>query len=144
MSTKAKKVTTGQTGGAKKAAPRKKATTDKESSPLMTSFAAESFASTTSTRTRRNKAATITERTDRYKHIDNGLVPYKYSYGTSNKSSVNVRDAVVLCQKAYYNFSIFRNTIDLMTEFSVSDIYYQGGSKKSRSFFEALFKKLNI
>jgi hypothetical protein len=144
MSTKGKKVTTGQAGKPKNAAPRKKATADKESSPLMTSFATESFASTTSTRTRRNRSATITERTDRYKHIDNGLVPYKYSYGTSSKSSVNVRDAVVLCQKAYYNFSIFRNTIDLMTEFSVSDIYYQGGSKKSRSFFDALFKKLNI
>ena len=140
MSVKSKKVTTGKT---EEAAPRKRRSPRKESTPLMTTFASESFASA-STRTRRNKSSTITERTDRYKHIDSGLVPYRYSYGTANKSSVSVRDAVVLCQKAYYNFSIFRNTIDLMTEFSVSDVYYQGGSKKSRTFFEALFKKLNI
>jgi hypothetical protein len=57
---------------------------------------------------------------------------------------MDIRDAVVLCQKAYYNFAIFRNTIDLMTEFSCSDIYFKGGSQKSRDFFSALFKKINL
>ena len=31
-----------------------------------------------------------------------------------------------------------------MTEFSVSQIYYRKGSRKSRKFFEALFNKINI
>jgi hypothetical protein len=31
-----------------------------------------------------------------------------------------------------------------MTEFSTSNIYFQGGSQKSRDFFHALFKKINI
>lgn len=92
---------------------------------------------------RRNIAGNI-ERTDRFHNIDYGLVPFKYSNTISNKSSLNVRDAVILCQKAYYNFSSFRNVIDLMTEFSCSPIYFTGGNKKSRDFLTALFKKINI
>jgi hypothetical protein len=95
------------------------------------------------TRTRRNLAGNIT-RTERYKNIDDGLIPFKYSTGIKGSSNINIRDAVILCQKCYYNFAIFRNTIDLMTEFSSSNIYFQGGSQKSRDFFSALFKKINI
>lgn len=100
---------------------------------------------TASTASRRNVAGTI-ERTDRFKNIDDGLIPFRNggtAYG-SGKSTVDVRDAVVLCQKCYYNFSIFRNIIDLMTEFSANNIFYRGGSKKSRDFFEALFNKINL
>tara|TARA_R110001583_G_scaffold6153_4_gene32011 strand:+ start:315 stop:2048 length:1734 start_codon:yes stop_codon:yes gene_type:complete len=72
------------------------------------------------------------------------MIPFKYSRGVSNNSNIEVRDTIILCQKAYYNFSVFRNTIDLMTEFSVSDLYYTGGSRKSREFFETLFNRINI
>jgi hypothetical protein len=95
------------------------------------------------TRVRRNLSGNIT-RTDRYKNIDDGLIPFRYSTGIKGSSNINIRDAVILCQKCYYNFAIFRNTIDLMTEFSSSNIYFQGGSQKSRDFFSALFKKINI
>lgn len=96
------------------------------------------------TKSRRN-ASSVIERTDRFKNINDGLVPFKYSTNnTSNSSNIDVKDAVLLCQKAYYNFAIFRNVIDLMTEFSISDIYFKGGSKKSRDFFSALFNKINI
>jgi hypothetical protein len=72
--------------------------------PMMTSFAASPYTTTNqSTRTRRNVGGQI-ERTNRFENIDNGLVPYKYSKGINNKSSLDVRDVVVLCQKAYYNF----------------------------------------
>lgn len=112
-----------------------------EVTPLMTAFAAT--ASDEGIPARRNLAGTI-ERTDRFHNIDYGLVPFKYSANTKNKSSLNVRDAVILCQKAYYNFSSFRNVIDLMTEFSCTKLYFTGGTKKSRDFLEALFKKINI
>ena len=96
------------------------------------------------TRSRRNVSGVI-ERTDRFKNIDDGLVPFKFSTGAySSKSTIDIRDAVMLCQKAYYNFAVFRNTIDLMTEFSVNNIYFRGGSKKARKFFEAFFKKINL
>ena len=113
--------------------------TEQGSEPLMATH--ESVAS--STRTRRNRAADIT-RTDRFRNIENGMIPFKYSRGVSNNSNIEVRDTIILCQKAYYNFSVFRNTIDLMTEFSVSDLYYTGGSRKSREFFETLFNRINI
>jgi hypothetical protein len=92
---------------------------------------------------RRNASSTI-NRTDRYKNIDDGLIPFRYSSGIKDNSNMNIRDAVILCQKAYYNFAIFRNTIDLMTEFSCSNIYFTDGSSKSRNFFEALFRKINL
>ena len=117
---------------------------DEDTTPFM-AYESTANINTGYTTTRRNKSATI-NRTDKYANISNGLVPFKYSYeyGDSSTKSLDVRDAVILCQKAYYNFSQFRNVVDLMTEFSLGDIYFRGASKKSRSFFEALFNKLNI
>jgi hypothetical protein len=109
--------------------------------PLMTTTASVR----TPTRTRRNKSATI-ERTDRFHNIDSGMIPFHYStssYGDKT-SSIDIRDTVMLCQKAYYNFAIFRNTIDLMTEFSCSRLFLRGGSKKSKEFFNAFFLKTNL
>ena len=106
----------------------------------------ESIASVTENSSRRNIAGSI-ERTDKYKNIDEGLTPFRNSssiYGGSSHGTIDVRDAVILCQKCYYNFSIFRNIIDLMTEFSVSSIYFQGGTEKSKRFFNGLFNKINM
>lgn len=138
--TPAKKAKSAAKSTAKKATPKKTESSSPE--PLMVSNAA---AAPNYTRSRRNSATSI-ERTDKFKNIEDGLVPFKHSGGgvSSNSNLIDVRDAVKLCQKAYYNFAIFRNTIDLMTEFSSSNIYLRGGSKKSRKFFEALFKKINL
>jgi hypothetical protein len=98
------------------------------------------------TSVRRDIAGSIT-RTDRYKNIEEGIVPFRYSatiYGSNNRAMIDVRDAVILCQKCYYNFAIFRNIIDLMTEFSIGDLYFRGGSQKNRDFFRALFNKINM
>ena len=111
--------------------------------PLMASYEREARAAA-ATRTRGNKAASI-ERTNRFANIDDGMVPFKYTAGKYKQSTtLDIRDAVILCQKAYYNFSIFRNTIDLMTEFSCSPIYFTGANKKARDFFASYFKKINI
>ena len=97
-----------------------------------------------STSTRRNSSSTI-ERSNRFENIERGMIPFKTAGGYGAKTSnVDVKEAVILCQKAYYNFAIFRNTVDLMTEFSVNNIYFKGGSKKSREFFDAFFKKVNV
>jgi len=98
----------------------------------------------TETRSRRNAASTI-ERTDRFRNIDDGMVPFNYATGYNyNKSNIDVRDTVILCQKAYYNFGLFRNTIDLMSELSCGNIHLKGGNKSARDFFQALFNKINI
>lgn len=95
----------------------------------------------TTTTTRRNRGATI-ERTDKYANIDMGVLPFKYSVGSSGKE-MDARDAIVLCQKAYFNIAIVRSIIDLMTEFSVGDIYFEEGNQASRGFFKAWWDQIN-
>lgn len=101
---------------------------------------AEMFATEGDTQTRRNKAGII-ERTNRFSNIWNGITPFTQVKETGN---VTVRDAVILCQNAYYNFGIFKKTIDLMVEFSTSPIKLKGGNKKNRDFFQSLLKRIGI
>lgn len=94
--------------------------------------------------TRSNTAATIT-RTRRFANIEEGATPFIYGSGWGRYSSnISIRDTIVLCQKAYWNVSIFKNTIDLMTEFACSPIYFAGGNKESRDFFNNWAKKINL
>ena len=71
-----------------------------------------------------------------FQQIDKGVLPFNYN-GTS--SYIDIRDIVELCQKAYFNVSIFKNTIDTMTEFSNSELFFKGGNDKSRKFFTNWF-----
>jgi len=87
---------------------------------------------------RTNRSA-YTNLHNRYSSIRSGLLPYEYS-----TEGVTCRDAIELCQKAYCNVAVFRNAIDIMSEFTNTDIYLEGGSKKSREFFYEWFKKVNI
>lgn len=93
---------------------------------------------------RRNRSSTIS-RTDKYANIEGGIIPFLYGAGNGKYSSnISIKDAIILCQKAYYNFSIFRNTVDLMTEFSCSPIYFSGGNDQSRKFFKAWGDRINL
>ena len=135
---------TGKTGSPRKTAAKKSSLEKKSTEPTsaMPQMVYEASAASTSggTRSRRNVAGTM-QRTDKFKNIEEGLVPFNYSKGTLN---LDVKKAVELCQQAYYNFAVFRNAIDLMAELSISPIHLQGGTKKSRDFFEAFFKKVNL
>lgn len=99
--------------------------------------------------TRRNGAATIV-RTAKYKNIREGIFPYsRSSFGAGsgpigNFGIIDVREAVLLCQMAYYNIPIFRNTIDTMTELSNSTIYLKGGNDASKIFVEKWLEKIDI
>jgi hypothetical protein len=96
------------------------------------------------TSVRRNRSSTIS-RTDKYKNIEGGVIPFIYGGGYGKyTSNISIKDTIILCQKAYYNFSIFRNTIDLMTEFSCSPIYFTGGNEQSRKFFQAWGDRVNL
>ena len=67
------------------------------------------------------------------------LLPFDYS-----RDSVDARDAIQLCQKAYFNVPSFRSTIDMLSDFADSDIYLEGGTEKSRKFVEAWFKRIKL
>lgn len=95
---------------------------------------------------RRNKAATL-QRTDEYYHIDSGVDPFLGSNGdrsSSSNDSMSVRDTIILTQKAYWNFSEFKNIIDVMTEFSSNKIFFRGGTKKARDFCKKLFDSVQL
>lgn len=70
-------------------------------------------------------------------NITNGVSPYNYSNG-----DVDVADAIKLCQKAYWNVSIFKLTIDIMSEFSNSNITFIGENKAACKFYTEWYKKV--
>ena len=66
-------------------------------------------------------------------------LPYKIS-----GNGIDSRESIELCQKAYANIPIFRNAVDVMSEFSNSEIYLEGGSETARSFIYKWFEKINL
>lgn len=106
----------------------------------------ETFGSASETATRQNRAGVISP-LNKYANIEQGLLPY-YRGGVAGSmysgATILPRDAIILCQFAYYNISIFKSTVDLLTEFSASNVFLRGGNKKSRDFFDSYFKKINI
>ena len=89
--------------------------------------------------TSRINRSSVTSPRNRYSQIRAGLLPYEVA-----SDGINVREAIELCQKAYANVPIFRNTIDMMSEFANSEIYLEGGNATSRNFFQKLLNKIKI
>jgi hypothetical protein len=104
----------------------------KASSYKRSQSGSEEFAS------RRNHAHK-SDKKHRFSNIAGGMLPYVY--GTDG---VNVRDTIELCQKAYANISVFRNAIDVMSEFANSNIYLEGGSQNARDFIYKWFERINL
>jgi hypothetical protein len=75
----------------------------------------------------------------RYSLLSQGILPYEYT-----KDGVDIRDSIMLCQKAYANVAIVRNTIDIATEFANTDVYLEGGTERSREFFQKWFEKIKL
>lgn len=117
-----------------------------QNSPVLPEFIGEGFyesvasePSTSSRTSSRKNKITSSPAKDRYKNISDGLLPFHYS-----ADSVDVKDAVELCQKACFNVPVCRSTVDLMAEFADSDIYLDGGSAASKKFINAWFKRIRL
>jgi len=91
-----------------------------------------------STNLRRNRVSTG-PKINKYANIREGLLPFEMSI-----NGYNVRDAIELCQKAYANVAIFRNAVDIMSEFSNAEINLEGGSAKAKDFFYKWMKYVKI
>lgn len=89
-------------------------------------------------RSRRNHSSTNTLN-HRFAHIHAGLLPY-----TISADGIDVREAIILCQKAYANIAIFRNAIDILSELTNSDIILKGGNESSRDFVSKWFTKIRL
>ena len=72
-------------------------------------------------------------------NIDKGVSPI--CMGESG--SISAQGSIYLCQKAYWNIAIFRNTIDIQTEFANSNLKFRGKNKRSVTFFENWYNQIN-
>lgn len=98
----------------------------------------EGLSRTDATSSRVNRAA-LAPTIDRYSSIRAGMLPYSFS-----NDGVYIREAIELCQKAYANVPIFRNAIDLMSEFSNGEIFLEGGTEKAKDFFYRWMRKIRV
>ena len=89
--------------------------------------------------TSRVNRVTSVPKPNKYANIAEAGLPYAY-----RNSYVTPRESILLCQKAYANIAIFRNAVDVMSEFSNSDLYLEGGSDKSRAFVEKWLDRIQI
>lgn len=88
--------------------------------------------------TTRNNKAGGTEIANRFQNIDMGVLPTSQS----SNNSLNCKDMVTLCQKAYYNVAIMRQIIDLIVDLSIGKLFFRKGNKKSREFFTAYWESI--
>jgi len=70
-------------------------------------------------------------------NIKDGVSPFN-----SDNGDVDVRDAIVLSRKAYWNVSIYRLTIDIMSEFANSPLHFKSKNKTANKFFESWYKQI--
>jgi len=77
--------------------------------------------------------------TNRFQNLRTYALPFE---STNGRYCIN--NAIDLVQKAYANVSIFRNAVEVLTEFSNADIHLKGGNAKSRTFIREWFKKIKI
>lgn len=94
--------------------------------------------SQTRTSTRHN-AAFNSKKLWKYANIREGQLPYYYG-----KQGCDIKDAIMLCQKAYANIPIFRNVIDIMSEFANTELVLEGGTEKSKNFIDKWMQKINL
>lgn len=66
-----------------------------------------------------------------------GVSPFE-----NDKVSISVETAIKLCQKAYWNVPIFRNTIDIQSEFANSKLRFRHNNKRIVNIFTAWYKKV--
>ena len=87
----------------------------------------------------RGNFATKGKKLWKYQNIREGQLPYYYS-----KTGCDIRDAIMLCQKAYANIPIFRNVIDIMSEFANTELVLEGGTEKSKGFIDKWMQKIGL
>jgi hypothetical protein len=97
-----------------------------------------------STTTRRNGISTLGNPADRYANVRAGGLPYKRNSSVIGATAIDCREMVELCRQAYFNFSVVRNIVELMVEFTCSDWYMTGGNKTARDFFTSFWKKVGL
>jgi hypothetical protein len=103
-----------------------------------TAVAACGGGTNTSENFRDGNAPTIRE-VESFKNIKNGIAPFDELDG-----HVGVSSCVQLCNLAYFNVPIFRNTIDIMQELSSSSLHIKTTNNTVKEFFENWMMIINM
>lgn len=92
-----------------------------------------------SSSSRRSNKIHKSAKKSQFSNIEAGMLPYQVG-----ENGVDIRNAVELCQKAYANIPIFRNAIDIMSEFANSTIKLEGGNSKARDFVYKWMDRISV
>lgn len=95
------------------------------------------YTSRTSSRINNNAKSFIS---DQYSNINELNVPFDYT----KNGIANIKEPIMLCQKAYFHIPVFKNTIDILSELSDTSISITGGTKASREFVKKWMESINI
>lgn len=64
--------------------------------------------------------------------------------GGESRDYIGVQGAVELCMKAYFGVSLFRNCVEVLTEFSNQTLYIKSQNKTVQTFFNEWFNSAQI
>ena len=106
---------------------------------LLPTFIGESTASQSEPSRQRRRKDIFTDELTKYQNIREFLLPFSCVGDT-----INISDAITICQKAYFGVPIIRNIVDIMAEFANADLFLEGGSEKVNIFVNAWLEKINI
>lgn len=75
-----------------------------------------------------------------YPNISAGIVPY----AMNGDGYYGVSQVITLCYTAYYNFSLLRNAVKLLRDFSVSPIHIKTTNKRVKTFIKTWFDAIGL
>lgn len=121
------------------ARPKKTTKVVANADPFLPKFISEAHDSVRRTRGTSTSQDVYSNIAGEVENIDKGVSPISMD----SSGSISAQGSIYLCQKAYWNIAIFRNTIDIQTEFANSNLKFRGKNKRSVQFFEKWYEKIN-
>ena len=76
---------------------------------------------------------------DRFRNINEGMLPWETSNGY-----FSIAWAIVLCQRAYANVAVFRNAIEGAVEFSSSILHVKTSNDRAKEFITEWLNRIDI
>lgn len=77
--------------------------------------------------------------TNKFANIRSGIIPVNEVEG-----NYTTAEGISVCYLAYFNFALLRNAINMLVDFSVSDIHIKTTNKTVKRFFKAWFDSINL
>lgn len=76
---------------------------------------------------------------NKYPNIKSGVVPL-----TELEGNFTVSEAISVTYQAYHNFALLKNAINMLVDFSVSNVHIKTTNKSVKKFFKAWFDAINL